>query len=118
LDSHDFSWALEFESEFKATFGFAWVDEEVRRPVEKALQRALDLHEDGSATLMVAAALKELLKGHLRGFGRYFARKDPWPRPSSVVQAEIDEEMPFALDWLRVELEEALEMERKIASSL
>jgi hypothetical protein len=106
--------ALQYESEFKDTFGFAWVDEEVRGPVEKALQLALDLQEDGTATPlgMVAAALKELLKGHLRAFGRYYSGKDPWPRPSSVVQAEIDKEMPFALNWLRVELEEALKWER------
>jgi hypothetical protein len=117
LCSRDIRDALEFETEFKDTFGFAWVDEEARVPLEDSLKCLLAMQEDGAATIpgMVVAALKVLLKGHPRGFGRYYSGKDPWPRPSSVVQAEIEKEMPFALYWLRFELKEALEMEGKIA---
>jgi hypothetical protein len=102
--------AIEFETELKDTFGFAWVDDEIQEPLTDALQRLHDMIEDGSATMagIAVTVLKVLMKGHLRGFGRYYSGKDPWPRPSAVVRAEIDRLMPSALEWLRVELEEAL----------
>lgn len=109
---------LEFETEFKATIGVTWIDEEGRRPVEDAFKLALELHEDGNVTAlgMVAMAIKTLLKGHLRGFGRYYTGgPDPWPRPSALVKEELDAEMPFALEWLRTELQESLEKEGCLA---
>jgi hypothetical protein len=117
LDSYDIREAAEFETEFKNTFGFAWVDEEVREPLTRALERLMHMLEDGTATIpgIVATVLKVLMMGHPRGFGRYYSGKDPWPRPSAIVQAEIDQEMPFALEWLRFELEEALEQEQAAA---
>jgi hypothetical protein len=116
LDKREVEDLLDFETEFKATIGATWVDEEVRRPVEAAFKLALELLEDGNVTPLglVAMVLKALLKGHPRGFGRYYTGgPDPWPRPSAVVKAELDAEMPFALEWLRTELQESLEKERE-----
>jgi hypothetical protein len=69
--------------------------------------------EDGTATMpgTVVTVLKKFIKGHPRGFGRYYTGTDPWPRPAAVIQAEIDERMPYALSWLRHELGDALEQE-------
>jgi hypothetical protein len=118
LRSRDIYDALRFESELKDTFGFAWVDSEVRRPLQEALQLGCDLIEEGAATPhgILAMVLKKFMTGHLRGFGRYCSGKDPWPRPSAVVKAEIVRGLPFALNWLRQELRESLAHERYLGS--
>jgi hypothetical protein len=72
--------------------------------------------EDGTATVpgMMVKCVKAILKGCPRAFGSYYAGKDSWPRDSAVVQAEIDYRMPEALNWLRVELKDALEYEARV----
>jgi hypothetical protein len=117
LDCSDVRDAIEFDTELKATFGLAWIDEEVREPLHDALHLLHDLTKDGVATVPGTAlrVLKVLLKGHPRGFGRYYSGTDPWPRASAKIQAEIDARMPDALDWLRYELKEALEQEAALA---
>jgi hypothetical protein len=117
LDERDIFDAMQFETELKGMFGLIWIDDELRDPLEAALEQFHEMLEEGSATVpgMFATSLKVFLKGHLRAFGRYYTGKDPWPRPSAVVQAEIDQRMPYALNWLRVELEEALEEERSVS---
>lgn len=119
LCARDIQDAIEFNTEFKDTFGFSWIDEEVRTPLTDALQKLLDMSEDCCATVpgIVVTVLKVLVKGHPRGFGRYYPGVDPWPRASSIVQVEIDTEMPEALRWIRFELEEALEQEAALANS-
>ncbi len=113
LDCRDLRDAIEFDTELKDTFGVAWLDDEAREPLLNALERVQILIEDGGSTTagIAVTALKILMKGHPRGFGRYYTGKDPWPLPSDVVQAEIDRRLPFALEWLRVELAEALSEE-------
>jgi hypothetical protein len=117
LGARDIRDAIEFNTEFKDAFGFAWIDEEIRAPLTDALEKLLDLLKDGNASIpgMMVTVLKVLLQGHPRGFGRYYSGTDPWPRPSAVVQVEIDARMPDALYWLRFELKEALEEEARIA---
>ena len=115
LNSRDIIDAVQFDTEFKDTFGFAWIDEEVRNPLADALEQLLVELEDAGATIpgIVVRVLKVVMKGHPRGFGRYYSGTDLWPRPSQVVQKEIDERLPDALNWLRFELKEALEEERR-----
>jgi len=113
LDKRDIQDAIEFETERKDMFGLAWMDEELRVPLSDALQV---IHEEmeRNATNVAATsvkALKALLKGHSRGFAHYYTGADRWPRPSAEIQAEIDAQMPDALEWLRYELKEALEEE-------
>jgi hypothetical protein len=117
LSCRDVRDAIEFDSELKDTFGLASIDEEVRKPLHDALHLLHDLMEDGVATVpgMALRVLKVVLKGHPRGFGRYYTGTDPWPRPSAEIQAEIDARMPDALDWLRYELKEAFEQEAALA---
>jgi hypothetical protein len=119
LDERDIRDAIEFDTELKDMFGFAWIDDEVRMPLHDALHLLHDLMEDGVANVpgTVVRVLKILLKGHPRGFGRYYSGSDPWPRPSAEIQAEIDARMPDALDWLRYELAEALEEEAAAAKA-
>lgn len=119
LDARDIRDATKFDTELKDTFGLASMDEELRNPLCDALSRLLDNLEDGSSTVpgMVVMSIKALLKGHPRGFGRYYSGKDPWPRSPAVVQTEIDERMPDALRWLRYELQEAHEQEASLANS-
>jgi hypothetical protein len=110
LTSRDLSDAIEFNTEFKQTFGFVWIDEEGREPLTDAMEELLALLEDGSATVpgMLIKALKKAVKGHVRGFGRYYTGgSDPWPRPPAIVEAEIEYRMPDALWWLRQELADA-----------
>lgn len=113
LDDRDIRDAIEFDTELKDMFGLAWIDDELREPLRDALHLVHNQMEDGNANVpgTVVKALKVLLKRHPRGFGRYYAGSDPWPRPSPEIQAEIDARMPDALDWLRYELKEALEEE-------
>ena len=115
LTARDIRDAVEFDTEFKDTFGFVWIDEEVRNPLADALEQLLVELQDAGATIpgIVVRVLKVFMMRHLRGFGRYYSGTDPWPRPSQVVQKEIDERLPDALDWLRFELKEALEEERR-----
>jgi hypothetical protein len=116
LTSRDLRDAIEFDSEFKDTFGLSRVDEEIRVPLNDAMELLLTMLEDGTATVpgMMVKAIKVILKGCPRAFGSYYAGKDSWPRDSAVVQAEIDYRMPEALNWLRVELKEALEWEAQV----
>lgn len=118
LDDRDIRDAIEFDTELKDMFGLAWIDDELRIPLHDALHVLHDQMEDGVANIpgTVVKALKALLKRHPRGFGRYYTGTDRWPRPSAEVQAEIDNRMPDALDWLRYELNEALEQEAAFAS--
>jgi len=118
LDERDILDAIEFDTELKDMFGLASIDEEVRTPLSDALHLLHDLMEDGVANVpgTVVRVLKVLLKGHPRGFGRYYSGTDPWPRPSAVIQVEIDARMPDALYWLRHELKEALEHEAALAN--
>jgi hypothetical protein len=120
LSARDIRDAIEFDSELKDMFGFAWLDDEVRIPLADSLHLLLDMLEDAVANVpgMVVSALKILIKGHPRGFGRYYPGKDPWPRPSVEIRAEIDAQMPDALDWLRYELKEALEEEAAAAKAI
>jgi hypothetical protein len=113
LGSRDIRDAIEFDTEFKDMFGLAWIDDEIGQPLTDALELLVDMLEDGNATVpgMVVKCLKTVLKGHPRGFGHYFSGEDHFPRPSVVVQVEIDERMPEALRWLRFELQEAIERE-------
>jgi hypothetical protein len=113
LDDRDIRDAIEFDTELKDMLGLAWIDDEARIPLHDALHLLHDLMEDGVANVpgTVVRVLKVLLKGHPRGFGRYYSGTDPWPRPSANIQAEIDARMPDALDWLQYELKEALEQE-------
>ncbi|XIA65699.1 hypothetical protein ACFIOY_05455 [Bradyrhizobium sp. TZ2] len=113
LDERDIRDAIEFNTELKDMFGLAWIDDEISEPLRDALQLLHEVIEDGAAIVpgTVVRVLKVLLKGHRRGFSRYYTGTDPWPRPSVQVQAEIDAQMPNALDWLRYELKEALEEE-------
>lgn len=120
LSIRDIRDAIEFDTEFKYTFGLARIDDEISGPLTDALELLLSMLEDGNVTVpgMVVQCLKSLLKGHRRAFGRYFARaEDPFPRPSVVVQAEIDERMPTAMAWLRYELKEAREKEAAATES-
>ena len=119
LNERDIRDAIEFDTELKDMFGLAWIDEELREPLHDALHQLHDLMEDGVANIpgTTVRALKVLLKGHPRGFGRYYSGSDPWPRPSAEIQAEIDARMPDALDWLRYELNEAFEQEAALANS-
>jgi hypothetical protein len=113
LDERDIRDAIEFNTELKDMFGLGWIDEEIGVPLRDALHLLCELLEDGVAIVpgTVVRVMKILLKGHRRGFSKYYTGTDPWPRPSAEVQAEIDARMPDALDWLRYELEEALEEE-------
>jgi hypothetical protein len=106
--------AIDFDTGLKATFGFSIVDEEVREPLITALEvLQADLDAGNSIDLgLVMRMLKTFIKGHPRAFGRYFKGDDPWPRPSTVIQVEIDRRMPDALEWLRYELNEAIEAEK------
>lgn len=109
-DLHD---AIDFDTELKATFGFSIVDEEVREPLLTALE-VLKAELDAGKSIdlgLVMRMLKTFIKGHPRAFGRYYKGDDPWPRPSTVVQVEIDRRMPDALEWLRYELDESIEAE-------
>jgi hypothetical protein len=117
LDERDIYDAAQFESELKDMFGFSWVDDEVREALVAALVCLHDMLEDASATTagICVTTIKTLMKGHLRGFGRYYNGVDPWPRPSAVVQDDIDTRMPEALRWLRCELAEALKWEATVS---
>jgi hypothetical protein len=119
LDARGVRDALEFNTELKDMYGFAWIDDEVSVPLRDSLHQSLDMLEDGSATMlgMVVSAQKMLMKRHPRGFGRYYSGKDPWPRPAGEIQAEIDAAMPDALEWLRYELKESLEAEAEAANA-
>jgi hypothetical protein len=119
LDERDIRDAIEFNTELKDMFGLGWIDEEIGVPLRDALHLLCELLEDGVAIVpgTVVRVLKVLLKGHPRGFSRYYTGTDPWPRPSAEIQAEIDARMPDALDWLRYELKEALEQEADLANS-
>jgi hypothetical protein len=117
LDARDISDALEFNTERKDTFGFASCDEEIGTAVDRAFEKLLVKLEDGDATVpgIVVTVLKTFMQAHRRGFSRYYTGIDTWPRPSAVVQVEIDQRMPDALDWLRYELSEALREEAELA---
>jgi hypothetical protein len=118
LTSSDLRDAIQFDSEFKDTFGLSRVDEEIRMPLNDAMELLLTMLENGTATVpgMMVKATKVILKGCPRAFGSYYAGKDLWPRDSAVVQAEIDYRMPEALNWLRVELKDALGCEAQARS--
>ncbi|KJC44548.1 hypothetical protein UP06_18980 [Bradyrhizobium sp. LTSP857] len=111
LSERDLYDASRFETELKDTFGFGWVDDEVREPLEDAINQFISMSEQGDATPagIFATALKVFLKAHPRGFGRYYSGHDPWPRSPELIRAEIDARMPIALSWLQDELDEALE---------
>jgi hypothetical protein len=113
LCARDVRDASEFGSEMRDMFGFASMDEELDTPLTAALECLLIELEDARATVpgSLVKAMKVLFKGHPRCFGRYYTGTDTWPRPSAVVQAEIDIRMPEALRWLRYELSEAIEWE-------
>ena len=117
LDEGDIRDAIEFDTELKDMFGLASIDDELREPLHDALHLLHDQMEDGVAKVPGTAVemLKKFIKGHPRGFGRYYTGTDPWPRPSAEIQAEIDAQMPDALYWLRYELKEALEQEAALA---
>ncbi|MEZ0058132.1 hypothetical protein ACVII1_006276 [Bradyrhizobium elkanii] len=113
FDRYDLRDAIDFNTEMKDTFGLSTIDEEIGSPLRRAL-RVLETVLDGGGSIdlgHVMQALKTFMMGHPRGFARYFSGKDPWPRPSTVVQVEIDTRMPDALYFLRHELDEALEVE-------
>jgi hypothetical protein len=119
LDERDIRDALEFDSELKDMFGFAWIDDEARGLLRDALNQMEYMLEDGVATTrgVTVSQLKLLMKQFPRGFGRYYSGNDPFPRPAAQVQAEIDTAMPHALEYLRFELKEALELEGAAAKA-
>jgi hypothetical protein len=88
LDERDIRDAIEFNTELKDMFGLGWIDEEIGVPLRDALHLLCELLEDGVAIVpgTVVRVLKVLLKGHPRGFSRYYTGTDPWPRPSAEVQ--------------------------------
>lgn len=113
LNVRDIEDAIEFNTELRDTFGIAVSDEEVDTALTAAMLKLLEELEGGSASVpgLVILVLKALMKAHPRAFGRYYTGVESWPRPSAVVQAEIDTRMPDALSWLRFELHEALDVE-------
>ena len=119
LSAGDVRNAIEFDTELKDTFGLAFVDEELREPLLQALECLQIEIEDGSATMpgIAVKVLKAFLKAYPRASARYYSGTDTWPRPSAVIQAEIDYRMPDALEWLRYELNEALRQEASLKAS-
>jgi hypothetical protein len=94
-------------------FDLRFLDRELRRVIDPALESIADLHQYGRVTMpgLGVGVLKTALKNNA-AFDRYFQKPNEWPRPSAEVQAEIDNRMPDALQWLRRELEEALKKEK------
>jgi hypothetical protein len=114
LETHDLREAYCYETELRALFDFKFIDLELDQALLPALEIVLALQETGEATPlgMVVTFAETLMKGHPRGFGRYFSGVDrPWPRPSHVIQAEIDKRTPDYLDSLQLELSAALQDE-------
>jgi hypothetical protein len=106
--------AFEFETELRELFGFNFIDGELDTALLPAIELILNPPQKVTKKGLAVAALYTLMKGHPRGFGRYYAGADrPYPRPSAEIKAEIDSGRPTYIAYLFDELKDALEEERQ-----
>jgi hypothetical protein len=112
--------AWEFRTEFLQTFDLHRTDDWLDEGLLPALETYIESAESGTCTPegCFIRAIRTLLRKH-SAFATYIPGPEaPWPRPSAIVQAEIDSRMPEALDCLDFELGCALEEERLRSSGV
>lgn len=120
LENGELHTAYEFQTEGMELFQLKRIDGELDAAWLPAMKLILELDETGewSPCGIAVAGLLKFMRGHPRAFGRYFDGPDmPYPRPSNVIQAEMDRLMPDYVSYLKDEMELALEEEASAANS-